>query len=77
MYADRKGWPLAGVDVQLSLNPDGKPADGSTRITRAITLRGGLDDEQRQRLLQIANSCPVHKILSAHVDIASTLVAAA
>lgn len=77
MYAQRKGWPLEGVDVQLTLNPVGKPADGSTEIRRVVTLRGALDTEQRERLLQIANSCPVHKILTGDVHVATDLVAAA
>jgi putative redox protein len=76
MYAQRKGWPLEGVDVKLSLNPDGKPADGSTAISRVVTLRGALDAEQRERLLQIANACPVHKILTGTIHIATDLVPA-
>jgi putative redox protein len=76
MYAQRKGWPLEGVDVKLSLNPLGKSADGSTEISREVTLRGALDTEQRQRLLQIANACPVHKILSGEIHIATDLVPA-
>lgn len=76
MYAQRKGWPLEGVDVELSLNPVGKPADGSTEIRRQVTLRGPLDNEQRERLLQIANACPVHKILTGAVHVATDLVPA-
>ena len=72
MYAGRKQWPLTHVDVDLQLNPDGKPADGN-QITRAITLHGALDEEQRSRLLQIANACPVHKLLEGKVEIPSTL----
>ena len=76
MYAQRKAWPLDGVDVQLTLNPLGKPADGSTEVRRVVTLRGALDNEQRERLLQIANACPVHKILSGGIHIATDLVPA-
>ena len=72
MYAGRKQWPLTHVDVDLHLNPDSKPADGN-QITRTITLHGGLDEEQRSRLLQIANACPVHKLLEGKVEIPSTL----
>lgn len=72
MYAGRKQWPLTHVDVDLQLNPDSKPADGN-QITRTITLHGALDEEQRSRLLQIANACPVHKLLEGKVEIPSTL----
>ena len=72
MYAGRKQWPLTQIDVNLQLNPEGKPADGN-QITRSITLHGELDDEQRQRLLQIANACPVHKLLEGNVRIPSAL----
>ncbi len=72
MYAARKQWPLSGVEVELQLNPAGKSALGND-ITRKIFLQGELDDEQRARLLQIANACPIHKILTGEVRIASSL----
>ena len=75
MYAGRKQWPLTQIDVNLQLNPEGTPADGN-QITRNITLHGELDDAQRQRLLQIANACPVHKLLEGNVSIPSTLAEA-
>lgn len=73
MYAGRKQWPLDGVEVALQFNPAGKPAAGHTEITRKITLQGELNGEQRERLLQIANACPIHKVLSGAVQIQSTL----
>ena len=72
MYAARKGWPLDGIDVELAFNPDGKPASGSD-IRRSIKLHGTLDEAQRERLLQVANACPIHKVLTGEVRIASTL----
>ena len=72
MYAARKQWPLLGVDVSLQLNPGGVPAAGND-IARSIALHGELSNEQRTRLLQIANACPVHKLLTGEVRIASTL----
>jgi putative redox protein len=49
--------------------------EGST-IDRKITLLGELSDEQRERLLQIANACPVHKILTRSITIRSGLTVA-
>jgi len=72
MYAGRKQWPLAGVEVELQFNPAGKPAKG-TDITRRVTLRGELDETQRARLLQIANACPIHDVLVGDVRIDTSL----
>jgi putative redox protein len=72
MYAKRKEWPLEGVRVKLSME---NGASGAT-IDRQIALEGALTDEQRERLLQIANACPVHKVLTQSVTIRSGLVAA-
>lgn len=73
MYAQRKQIPLTGVEVELALNPAGKPDNGND-ISRRITLQGELSSEQRERLLQIANLCPVHKILTGEIRVASSLV---
>jgi putative redox protein len=72
MYAARKGWALAAVRVELQFNPDGKPTAG-TEISRRIELDGALDAEQRERLLQIANACPIHKVLTGEVRIETKL----
>lgn len=72
MYAQRKQWPLQAVHIVLQLNPDGKPASGND-LARSITLEGPLDADQRSRLLQIAEACPVHKLLTGEVRIATEL----
>ena len=64
MYAERKGLALTRISVALShekIEVDGVSRD---RIIRNITLDGELTDEQRQRLLEIANKCPVHRALA-------------
>ena len=64
MYAERKELPLRQVTVELShhkVEIDGVKHDC---IQRSITLDGDLTAEQRQRLLEIANKCPVHRALS-------------
>ncbi|CAH2795915.1 MAG: Predicted redox protein, regulator of disulfide bond formation [uncultured Paraburkholderia sp.] len=72
MYAQRKGWPLADMRVTLSI----ETGDAGTTIDRKIVLEGDLSDEQRERLLQIANACPVHKILTHQVTVRSGLAVA-
>lgn len=69
MYARRKQWPLEDVRVALRHWKD----DAGEHIERAIELVGELDVEQRARLLEIANKCPVHRTLSAPIDIRTTL----
>ena len=81
MYANRKGWPLDGVRVALRhsrIHAEDCAHCETTKgwidhIDRDIELTGALDDSQRQRLLQIANHCPVHQILTSEIDIATSL----
>jgi uncharacterized OsmC-like protein/fermentation-respiration switch protein FrsA (DUF1100 family) len=77
LYAERKALPLDQVTVRLSQTKihaadcaDCETREGMIdRIERAITLSGKLDDEQRKRLLEIADKCPVHRTLTSEVDI--------
>ena len=68
-YANRKKWALDAVHVEVNTSQ----ADGVTLFTRNIELIGTLDDEQKKRLLQIANSCPVHKALVGTIHITTAL----
>jgi len=65
MYARRKQWDVQ--DVQVRVEHEFK--DGILSLTRHIHYVGSLDDEQRARLTEIANKCPVHKMLSAQIQI--------
>lgn len=64
LYAGRKGWPLGAVHVEVthSHKAGDTPAD---TFTRRIVLGGDLDDDQRARLIQIAEMCPIHRLLTA------------
>jgi uncharacterized OsmC-like protein len=77
MYADRKGWPLRKVSVLLRHQrihaKDCAVCETETghldHIEREVRLDGDLTDEQRARLLEIADRCPVHRSLNSEVII--------
>ncbi len=81
MYASRKKWPLDSVTVTLRHSrihakdcEDCETASGQLdRIDRVVRLTGALDAEQRRRLLDIADRCPVHRTLHSEVDVRTTL----
>ncbi|MCA1591212.1 MAG: OsmC family protein [Acidobacteria bacterium] len=79
LYARRKNWPLARVNVRLRQQrvhardcaECERATDGFVhRIERSVTLEGELTDEQRARLQEIAHKCPVHQTLSSEIVIA-------
>jgi len=80
LYAQRKQWPLA--DVTVSLRHSRIHAEDCAncetqagmldRIERVIRLDGDLDDDQRKRLLEIADRCPVHRTLHSEIVIDTT-----
>ena len=82
MYARRKGWPLSHVRVDVSHDKvhaqDAETGGGRLdRFRREITLEGELDAEQRARLLEIADKCPVHRTLEQGARVETRLVQAA
>ena len=82
MYADRKEWPLEAIEVRLSHEKlhakDCEECESETgrvdRIVREIKLIGPLDEAQQERLLNIANKCPVHRTLHSEI-VVKTIVA--
>jgi putative redox protein len=81
MYADRKEWPLEEAIVRLSHEKihakDCEHCDSQEgrvdHIDREIEVTGDLTPEQRERLLEIANKCPVHRTLHGEIHVASSL----
>jgi uncharacterized OsmC-like protein len=75
MYAEHKKWPLKHVEVRLSHQKihaeDCRTCETKVgkidRIERLISIEGDLDDEQRTRLMEIANKCPVHRTLQSEI----------
>jgi putative redox protein len=82
MYADRQRWPLERVDVRLThqrIHAD--DCRGALRtpctvdhIERVLELSGPLSDEQRARLLAIAERCPVHRTLTGEIRVTTSLL---
>ncbi len=81
LYARRKGWPLTDVTVRLEHSrvhatdcAECETKEGKIdRIDREIVLVGPLTDEQRSRLLEIADRCPVHRTLVSEINIRTQL----
>ncbi len=77
MYAERKGWDLRSVEVNLThgrIHAEDcavcETKEGMLdEIRSEIRLEGGLDDTQRKKLLKIAERCPVHRTLSSEIKI--------
>jgi putative redox protein len=88
MYAKRKGWPVEDVTVTLThdkVNPEDHKAFSADEVAAAgdgkldliemkLLVKGDLNSEQLQRLEEIANRCPVHRILEARPKIISELI---
>lgn len=81
MYANRKDWPLERIRVTLQHKRIHAKDCAECEITRGfidhieidIELVGDLDDAQRERLLQIAERCPVHQVLTSEIDIRTSV----
>ncbi len=82
MYADRKEWPLEAVTVDLKYRKihakdceQCESGEGKIdHIEREISLEGDLDDDQKERLLEIADRCPVHRTLHSEIHVDTRLV---
>src|SRR6202166_301903 len=82
MYARRKAWPLDEITVHLRHSKihatdcaECETKEGMLdRIERDIHFTGPLTDEQRFKLLEIANKCPVHRTLTSEIDIETQVV---
>lgn len=70
MYAERKGWELTEVKVDVT----SKKVNNQYQIFASVYVEGNLTESQKQRLLEIANKCPVHKLIASEVEIETTLV---
>jgi putative redox protein len=72
MYIDRKGWDIPEINISLNLAQELNP-ELETSISRSITFPNNISDEQRERLLLIAEKCPISKILKNKITINTTI----
>lgn len=72
LYANQKGWDISGMHVEVFSHFD-KDQTPHERFERIITIEGNLNDEQRERLFQIAEKCPIHKLLTAGARVVTTV----
>ena len=70
IFCNRKEWDLKNVHVQIELIEE----EGKTIFNRKLQLEGNLDEAQRRALLNVANACPIHKILTHAINVETTLI---
>jgi putative redox protein len=69
MYADRKGWALNSTVIELSLKREKINGEDKGEITTSLSFFGDLSEAERNRLLEIASACPVHRTLTGQISI--------
>ncbi len=67
MYIDRKQWAIDSIEVNVTIKKD--DAHESTHVERTIMFTGNMADEHKEKLLDIANHCPIHQALSKSIYI--------
>ncbi|UWY26678.1 OsmC family protein [Flavobacterium sp. TR2] len=72
MYINRKQWNVEEINVKIDFDRDSERS--VSVFTRKIEVIGDVNEEQRQRLETIANSCPIHKTLTHSIEIKTTLI---
>lgn len=72
MYIDRKEWDIPEIKISLNLSQETEPALKTT-IYRSISFTENISEEQKERLLNIAEKCPVSKLLKGNITINTTL----
>ena len=73
MYVQRKKWNVEQIKVTVNLALVKETSSGNNTFFCELNFKGDLDDEQQKRLLIIANSCPLHKLLSKPSEIVTAI----
>jgi putative redox protein len=65
IYCNRKGWEIKNIHIEIELVEE----EGKTSFKRVLEFEGNFNEEQKARLLAVANACPIHKILTHPISI--------
>lgn len=68
MYANRRGYKLESTDVVVKIDSEG----AETQISREVSFKGELSPEEKTKLFEIIEKCPIHNLLQSHVTISTT-----
>lgn len=71
MYIDRKQWDVTNINILVDFERNSE--QNVSLLSRKIEITGNVDEAQKERLLKIANSCPIHKTLTNTIQIQTTL----
>ncbi len=69
MYAERKGWPVPEITVEVTLVKGADTASGNNTFYCDVKLKGALSQEQKKRMMEIAKACPIHRLLTKPSDV--------
>jgi putative redox protein len=70
MYIERKGWDISEIKVETELTE----SEGTSTFSRKLVFAGEVTDDQKKRLMVVANACPVHKILLSHIEFKTEII---
>jgi putative redox protein len=73
MYADRKEWNVGTITVRVALDRKQEGREVESSIHLEVELPSDLTQEQRERLLQIAQACPVHRTLEGPIHLSTSM----
>lgn len=70
MYANRHQWNLESTNVKVAVDKEG----AESHLTREISFIGDLTEVQKSKLAEIAEKCPIHKLLTSHITISTRVL---
>jgi putative redox protein len=73
MYADKKGWEVERIEVETGVRIDRTDAGQTSHFETEVSITGNVSTEQKERLLEIARKCPIHRLLTNPINILTDL----